>query len=111
MTSRTLTAVSRVLALGAVAAALVAADPARSAPPDNTPVDANGKKSCALYSAGGGVVWISHGTVVTTDAGEKLKCSDGQWVHESGTRPGPGTWLVRSLQYGVVTLEVQTTKR
>jgi hypothetical protein len=99
-----------VLALAVVAAALVAAGPAAARTPDTTPVDANGKKSCALFSAGGSVVWISHGTVVTTDTGEKLKCSDGQWVHESGTRPAPGTWLVRSPQYGVVTLEVQATK-
>lgn len=112
MTARTLTALSRLIALGAIAAAFVAAGPAAAA--DNPPVDANGKKSCSITLSTGRTVYVAHGTTITGDDGKQYVCSDGGWylVVVSGRPAGDGAtrYSVHSYLYGLVTLQVQVTR-
>lgn len=104
--------VQNLIALGAVAAAFASAGPAAAA--DNQPVDANGKKSCALKTSKDGTMWLPHGTTITgtTPQGNEFKatCDDGVWKNE---RPAPGVPITNSatftaLGYGVVTLQLRT---
>src|SRR5262245_36466012 len=102
---------ARTLALTLVAAALAVAGPAAAA--DNQPVDANGKKSCALKASKDSTVWRPHGTTIsgTTPQGTQFtaKCDDGSWKVE---RAAVGVSLtadttVRTVAYGVVTLQAR----
>jgi hypothetical protein len=87
------------------AAAFAAAGPAGAV--DNRPVDANGNKSCDVYSKSGDVIWVPHGTVVTDKNGDKYKCLNGSWTKVDATKLAPGTYGVRSPLLGLVTLQVQ----
>jgi hypothetical protein len=111
MTARTLRALSRLIALGAVAAAFVAAGPAAAA--DNPPVDANGKKSCGMTLSTGRTIYVAHGTTITADDGKQYVCSDGGWYLVVTGRPagdGVTRYSVHSTAYGLVTLQVQATR-
>ena len=103
MSTRTRRRHARLLvALGATSMALIAASPAGAISrnyesPDGaittqrtldttnetTPVDENGKKSCAVARYGGGDQWFPHGTTITVTVpgggSTTVKCNDGEW--------------------------------
>jgi hypothetical protein len=98
---------ARTLALAAVVAALAA--PGLAAAADNQPVDANGKKSCALKASKDSTVWLPHGTTMTgtTPQGTQVtvKCDDGVWKVERVVAVAlTADTTLRTLEYGVVTL-------
>ena len=111
MIARNATALRGLLALGAVAAALVAPGTAGAA--DNPPVDANGYKSCALTLSNGETLYVAHKTTITGADGKKYTCLDGRWYWDQ-TRlvlgDGATRFTVRSSVYGLVTLEAQLTR-
>src|SRR5262245_24565125 len=108
----------RTLAVLAASTALfAAAGPATAA--DNTPVDANGKKSCKIDTEGGGYRWYDHGTVLTVsgngggvNGNVSLKCDDGEWkTNATRTRAVAPlvTQTVKTVELGVVTLQIRGT--
>jgi hypothetical protein len=74
------TALRGLLALGSVAAALVAAGTADAR--NNPPVDADGYKACALTLSNGTTLSVAHDTLITAADGKKYRCLDGRWYQQ-----------------------------
>lgn len=117
MSTRTRRHHARLLvALGAASMALIAASPASAisrsyeitdeptttqqtldTTNETTPVDENGKKSCAVAKYPSGDQWFPHGTTITVTVPNggsvTVKCNDGEW--EKVSRLASSTYAYR----------------